>query len=249
MYQTERMEEILNILRKYHYVTVNFLVEQIRYSPASIRRDLTVLEKRGLVKRSYGGVELKAEGSTPFVFRQHSMKKIKNNIASKAAKLVNDNDTVFVDGSSSAQYLCHYLEEKKGITVITNNMTLATALGEKGISVYCTGGYISESPGILSGELTMDAFASFHADIAFFSTGGYADGVIYENGEIYCKAHRIMIENADKTVFLCGSDKLGRKLKKIVCNLESIDYFITDGEINNEDIKKYNTTKFISTSK
>lgn len=249
MYQTERMEAILNILRKYHYVTVNFLVEQIRYSPASIRRDLTVLEKRGLVRRSYGGVELKAEGATPFVFRQHSMKIIKNNIASKAAKLVRDNDTVFVDGSSSAQYLCHYLEDKKGITVITNNMTLATALGEKGISVYCTGGYISESPGILAGELTSETFESFHADIAFFSAGGYEDGKIYENGEVYCKTHRIMIDNADKTVFLCGSDKIGKKLKKIVCSLDRIDYFITDGEINDEMKKKYKNTEFISTLK
>ena len=126
MYQSERMDEILKILKKYHYVTVDYLVEQIRYSPASIRRDLTMLEKKGLVKRSYGGVEIKSDTSIPFIFRQHSMKLAKNSIAGRAAELVRDNDTVFIDGSTSAQYLGHFLVNKKNITVITNNMLLAT---------------------------------------------------------------------------------------------------------------------------
>ena len=98
MYQSERMDEIMKILNKYHYVTVDYLVEKIRYSPASIRRDLTLLEKQGLVKRSYGGVEIKSEDAAPFVFRQHSMKTAKNRIGEQAAKLVNDGDTVFIDG-------------------------------------------------------------------------------------------------------------------------------------------------------
>lgn len=45
MYQHERINEILKILKENHYVTVDYLVKQIRYSPASIRRDLTLLEK------------------------------------------------------------------------------------------------------------------------------------------------------------------------------------------------------------
>ncbi|MBQ7038932.1 MAG: DeoR/GlpR transcriptional regulator, partial [Clostridia bacterium] len=81
MYQSERMSEIMKILNKYHYVTVDYLVEKIMYSPASIRRDLTLLEKQGLVKRSYGGVEIKSDTATPFMFRQHSMKTAKNRIA------------------------------------------------------------------------------------------------------------------------------------------------------------------------
>ena len=246
MYQSERMNEILKILNKYHYVTVDYLVEQIRYSPASIRRDLTLLEKQGLVKRSYVGVELKKEASTPFMFRQHSMKTAKNGIAAKAAELVNDGDTVFIDGSSSAQYLGHFLVNKKEITDVTNNMLLASLLKEYNIRTYCTGGYVNEFPGILSGNITNDSYAMFHADIMFFSTGGAGNGEIYENGEAYMKHHQIMLENSDKKVFLCGSDKIGRKLSMIVCGYEDVDYFITDGIIEDEIIKKYPDTKFIS---
>ena len=245
MYQKERTEKILEILKKYNYVTVNYLVEKINYSPASIRRDLTLLEKKGLVKRSYGGVSLKDEMNTPFEFRQHSMKLAKNNIASQAAKLINDNDTVFIDGSSSAQYLGHHLLDKKGITVITNNMTLASFLGDNGVKVYCTGGYISEHPGILSGEITANTFSNFHADIMFFSSTAYDEGIITEESEAYQHHHRAMLENSDKIVFLCGSDKVGKKCTWKVYDISDIDYFVTDAKFDKKDIEKYKDTKFI----
>lgn len=246
MYQSERMEEILKILKKYHYVTVDYLVEQIRYSPASIRRDLTLLEKQGLVKRSYGGVEIKAESAAPFMFRQHSMKLAKNSIAGRAAELVNDNDTVFIDGSSSAQYLGHFLVNKKGLTVVTNNMLLASYLKENGVTTYCTGGYVNETPGILAGDITNNTYSRFHADIMFFSTSGYDDGCIYEGGEVYFRHHRIMLENSDKRVFLCGSDKIGRKRMMQVCTLDEIDYFISDDKIPQDIIDRFKNTKFIN---
>ncbi len=246
MYQTERTDEILKILKKYHYVTVDFLVKKICYSPATIRRDLTLLQKQGLVKRSYGGVEILSEGSTPFRFRQHSMKKEKNNIAHFAASLINDNDIVFIDGSSSTQYLGHFLSQKKGITVVTNNMTLASELKESGITVYSTGGFVNETPGILAGELTNHAFSMFHADIMFFSTGGFDDNFIYESNEFYYQHHKAMLDNSDKHVYLCGSDKIGKQGKFVTCSLDKIDYLISDGKVSSKTKRMHKKTKFIS---
>lgn len=245
MYQSERMNEIMKILNEYHYVTVDYLVGKIRYSPASIRRDLTLLEKQGLVKRSYGGVEIKSDTSTPFMFRQHSMKTAKNRMAEQAAKLVRDGDTVFVDGSSTAQYMGHFLANKKDITVITNNMLLASYLSENGITVYCTGGFVNEIPGILTGDITNNTFSAFHADIMFFSTAGVDNGKIYGNSEIYKQHQRIMLENSDKRVYLCGSDKIGVKHKMILCEFDSIDYFISDGKLPEEIKEKYKNIEFI----
>lgn len=246
LYQSERLEEILKILNRYHYVTVDYLVEKIRYSPASIRRDLTILEKQGLVKRSYGGVEIKKESYTPFKFRQHSMKTEKNSMAEKAAELVRDNDTVFIDGSTTAQYLGHYLLNKKNITVVTNNMILASYLSENGIKVYCAGGYVHENPGVLAGEITNRTFSSFHADITFFSSLGFDNGYIYTSNEFFLQHHSIMVENADKRVFICGSDKIGVKKNFIVCDLDKIDYFISDGILDDNIMLKYNNTEFIN---
>ena len=156
MYQSERMDEIMKIVKKNHYVTVDYLVKEIKYSPASIRRDLTILQKQGLVTRSYGGVTFKDANNSPFKFRQHSMKTAKHAIAAKAASLVKNGDVVFIDGSSTSQYLGRFLIEKKGIIVITCNMILADFLSENGIETYCTGGKVVEYPGILGGDIMIN---------------------------------------------------------------------------------------------
>ena len=102
------MDAIMELLKKNHYVTVDFLVEKIRFSPASIRRDLTLLEKQGLVTRSYGGVTLSDANYAPFKLRSHSMKSVKNAIAKRATALVENGDVIFLDGSSTTQYMGNY---------------------------------------------------------------------------------------------------------------------------------------------
>ena len=246
MYQQERMNEILRILKSTHYATVDYLVEKIRYSPASIRRDLTLLEKQGLVKRSYGGVEINQENATPFKFRQHSMKSAKNKMAEYAATLIKDGDIVFIDGSTTTQYLGHYLTGKKDICVITNNMMLASYLNENGIEVYCTGGLVTEAPGTLSGMITAKVFASFHANIMFFSTDGIdSNGTITIKPEGYYMHNRAMLDNSDKHVYMCSSDKIGRSVKIVQCDLGEVDYFISDKNMESELMEKYKDIQFI----
>lgn len=246
MYQQERMNEIIRILKTTHYATVDYLVERIKYSPASIRRDLTALEKQGLVKRSYGGVEINAENSTPFKFRQHSMKSAKNKMAEYASTLIKDGDIVFIDGSTTTQFLGHHIITKKDICVVTNNMMLASDLHEHGIEVYCTGGLVTESPGTLSGMMTAKVFSLFHANIMFFSTDGINDkGIITIKPEGYHLHNRAMLDNSDKHVYMCSSDKTNRSVKLVQCDLSEVDYFISDKKADEKLVEKYKNTKFV----
>lgn len=229
MYQEERLNRILSILQATHYATVEQLVEEIRYSPASIRRDLTLLEKRGLVRRSYGGVTLNSDSDTPFIFRQHSMKAEKGRIAARAAELVRDGDTLFLDGSSTVQYMGPHLIGKKNITVITNNLMLASYLFENGVEVYCAGGKMAELPGTTAGALTAKTFAAFHADWLFLSTDAIdAAGNITVRPESYFIHNEAMLQNATRHVYLCSSNKIGKHAKIVQCDLSAIDYFISD---------------------
>lgn len=250
MYQQERLDEIMRILKKNHYVTVDYLVQEIRYSPASIRRDLTLLEKQGLVRRSYGGVEIKDDKGTPFRFRQHSMKLEKNAIAKQAASLVKNGDTVFLDGSSTTQYMGHFLSTKKGLTVVTANMMLASYLYEHGIMTYCTGGRVVEYPGTLGGDMLARSLSGFNIDIGFFSTCG-----INVNGDILTNSESAMnnIEAAraccKKLVYLCGSDKFDSNARFKGMTLNEIDYFISDKPLDEKIRKLFDRTVFISTNK
>lgn len=249
MYQQERMDEIVKILKENHYVTVNYLVSRIKYSPASIRRDLTLLEKQGIVTRSYGGVSYKDTAATPFKFRQHFMKTAKNAIAKKATSLVKDGNIVFLDGSSTTQYMGKYLVEKKGITVITSNMLLAGFLGDHGIKTFCTGGSVEEAPNILGGPIMLDTLMKFKVDIAFFSSSAINQQgeilTMWEGGAQYYQTYR---RCAKKLAYLCGSEKLENEAKYVSLTLSDVDYLITDAHIPDSLKEKYKSTVYLCTS-
>lgn len=248
MYQQERMDEIMKILRENHYVTVDYLVKEIRYSPASIRRDLTLLEKQGLVKRSYGGVSYKDPNISPFRFRQHSMKTAKNAIAKKASALVKNGETIFLDGSSTTQYMGQFLTEKKGITVVTCNMILADFLSEHGVNTYLTGGRVVEYPGILGGEIMLEALAKFSIDTAFFSsTALNLNGQILSLGEGGVRNHLAFRRASKRLVYLCGSDKFDSEGKLVSMTLSDVDVFISDERLPKELTEKFSETLFLCT--
>lgn len=248
MYQQERMDEIMRILKKNHYVTVDYLVKEIKYSPASIRRDLTRLEKQGLCTRSYGGVTYKDANISPFRFRQHSMKSAKNAIAKKAASLVKNGDVVLLDGSSTAQYMGTYLTEKNGITVITCNMLLADFLSEHGINTYCTGGKVVEYPGILGGEIMLQSISEFNIDIAFFASNSFdLKGQVLDVSEFAHAKQRVFRKQAKNLVYLCGSDKIGADAKYVGLSLDQIDYFISDALLPESVRENFKTTTFLCT--
>ncbi len=245
MYQQERLDCIMEILKKYNYTTVKFLTEELHYSNATINRDLNILAKQKRIKRSYGGVELTHSSSTPLVFRYHKMKSVKNKIAKKAAEFINDGDTIFIDASTTAQYIGQHILNKKNLTVITNNLALITYLSEHNISAICLGGVVVEPPHMLSGPLTFDNAMRYKADKVFFSTGGFN-----ESGEIMCSnlyyyLHTAMIKNSKESFYLADHDKLNKPCGEIVMNLTDIHTIISDYEFSEEIKKSYSDTVFM----
>ena len=80
----------------------------------------------------------------------------------------------------------------------------------------------------------------------FFSTDGIDEkGVITIKPEGYYMHNCAMLENSDKHVYMCSSDKVGRSVKIVQCDLGEVDYFISDRELSNEVKAKYKNTEFI----
>ena len=145
MFRSEREIEILSILEDNQYVTVEYLAKKMHISQSSIRRDLTNLENRGIVKRNYGGVELANASNKviPFSMRSHENANEKKKIAKVAASLVKNGDIVFIDGSSSTFFMVDYLAKIKDITVITNSIDATYILSQYNVKTICTGGIVS----------------------------------------------------------------------------------------------------------
>lgn len=244
MFQKERMDAIVDILKQNGYVTVKYLTEELHYSNATVNRDLNLLEKQNLVKRSYGGVELMEQKGVPLLFRYHKMKSAKNKIGQKAAEYVRDGDTIFVDASTTAEYMGRHLIDKKDITVITNNMALVMFLSEYNIRTICLGGEVVEKPSMLYSDETVENARHYHADKMFFSSSSFtADGKI-GSSDTYYQLHRVMMENADQCFYLVDHEKMGCPFKRMH-SFGEMDYIITDYQFDEELKEKFGDVRFV----
>ena len=238
-----RRDRILEIMKKQGYVTVQHLSETLHYSTATINRDLNLLQSQRLIKRSYGGAELVNTTAIPLMFRLHKAKKEKRKIAAVAASLVCDGDVIFIDGSTTCQYMSQYLTEIKDLTVVTSNMAVAGYLSDYGKKVICLGGTVVEPPYILAGDDTADMMLRYRVDKAFFSTGSvFSDGRV---GKGYPSLHRNMARSAKKTYYLVDSGKLDKETNRILFTFDDVSAVISDFEFPDETKKQYNKTEYI----
>ena len=229
-----REKEILNLIKTNGYVSVKDLAKALSISESSIRRDLTTLQKKGLVSRNYGGAEAidSVTRNIPFSQRYQLGKNEKKKIAQVAASLVKDGDVIFLDASSTTLYLAHEIAGFNGITVITNGIEIMHLLSSYAVKTICTGGLVyNEDRVMLVGSMALDTVRSIHADIAFVSTQAMSyDGVL---SCVYQEANdvrRAMLENADKRAYLCLESKIGKVAPYRLTTLDSIDCFVCDDE-------------------
>lgn len=247
MYQKERLRVILGLLEQNGFVTVRFLTEQMHYSTATINRDLNALQNQGLIKRSFGGAELTQEKTVPLHFRYSKMRPAKSRIAKLAATHIQNGDTIFIDCSTTAQYLGKYITDRKNLTVITNNLTLASFLSEYSITSICLGGRIMEPPAMAYSEETVENARKYGADKLFFSACSITpDGRIgrsqYESHYLMIRA---MMENSAQKYLLMDVDKLVERDDKYLGTLAEIDTVISDFPFPERTKEFYPQTTFL----
>lgn len=232
MYRSERENEIIKLLTGERYLTVKQLSELLYTSESSIRRDLTALEKQGILTRSYGGAQLIKNSSQiiPFSTRAHQNIAAKKIMARKACRLIHDGSVIFLDQSSSAFFVAYELLKKKNITVVTNNIEIISLLSETDMEVISCGGKLSRSNrNCLLGSDAHQIFSEIHADILFFSAKSLtANGTIYDCDREEVCIRNTMMSNAEKKVFLCSSDKFDRYSGYKQCTLNDVNLFITE---------------------
>lgn len=168
--KNERQEQILKILNEKEFATVNTLADTLYVSLPTVRRDLTELAKKGLIRRSHGGAAAVNDKrlAVPFDFRTGSGRDIKVRMSRAAAALVSDGDTVFIDGSTSCMQIAGFLKERCGITLVTNSAHLAGALCGTGFDIHCTGGRLIESSRHLWAAARHSTPRTFISTLCFF---------------------------------------------------------------------------------
>ena len=243
MFAYERKEQILDILKMKKAVSVEELCQTLYTSGATIRRDLQMLEKDGMIKRTHGGAVLLEGNSTetPLVLRESENSQKKQAISELAVTHIADGMTLFLDSSSTASYIIRQLPPFKGLKVITNGIKTASLLSEyKNIKTYCTGGIIRDNSRSLVGHAAENFISQFNADIAFMSCRGMSvdkGATDPSDEEAYIKKE--YIKNSDKRILLCDTTKIGVNYFCKVAPLNEFDFIITNSPEVTEQFKTF----------
>lgn len=228
---TERQEKILELIRENSYITVNDLSAATFTSPSSIRRDLTHLQNNGLVLRTHGGVTLpeSVSGLASLQNRKQENKNSKRLLAKKAASLLQDGQTILLDGSSTVMYLLPHIAKNSTLRIYTNNLSTALEAIELGINTNCMGGHSLNGSTVMTGPDTCRVLESINADICFFSSQSLdANGVISDPMAEENYIRQLMIKYAKHSVFLCDSSKFNKQSLYRLTTLDQIGTSIFD---------------------
>ena len=233
MLKEERYDRILSILEREQYISASQLSKMLYVSLPTVRRDLAELCRRNQIIRSHGGAKvIQAEHIVaPLDFRKTVNAAEKRALCRQAATMVNDYDLIFIDSSTTTLQMADFLSDKKGITVITNGIPLATLLVQKGIKTYCTGGEIFENSLAHFGSFAEDFIQRFNIDTLFFSCHGVNEnGVLTDPSLPETQIRRVAIRQSKKTVFLCDETKLSLSTPYNLASIRTVDHVITNSE-------------------
>jgi len=234
----KRVDEILRELRHHGNISLSELVRGLHSSPASVRRDLAKLEKRGLIRRTPGGATLvEPLLYEPFrydsLFQNREQHRVadKRRIGIAAAELIQENETVGFTAGTTTTHVARSLRNRHNIRVITNAVNIAMELSNcAGLRTFVTGGFVQWAGSFsLVGHAAVNFLNDVYMDKVFVSVCGVdaARGVtVIESEEAL--TFRGMIRQAKKVIVVTDSSKLGAVTPALVCPISDIHMLITD---------------------
>lgn len=233
----ERREKIKEYINSRKKATVIELSEYFSVSIATIRNDLKELELLGLLTRTHGGAIKKSKASQELMleFRNDNIV-AKRNMAKKALNLIDDGDTLILDSGTTIHELAKLLNNKKDLTIITNDITCASIVEPFGFNVVILGGILTNGFHWTTGEYTHKILKELSADKVFLSAGGFSIEKGISVGTLplaYIK--ELMIKCSAQSILLCDNSKFEKYRLVKFADFKDIDIFITD--VLNENIK------------
>ncbi len=227
----ERQKRIETYLKQVEFASLEELARQVNASVSTVRRDLTLMETTGALKRTHGGARLtEAPSSDEFIFSARETHQLaeKDAIGKACADLIQPNQSVIIDAGTTAYHVARYLEEKTP-HVITNSLPVANLFaGSNRLEVVVSGGVIYPRLGVLVGPLAVEAFTKIHADVAIMSGGGIVPEGVSNSHGLLIDIQRAMINAAQKVIFCFDHTKFGRQSVLPLCGVECIDTIVTD---------------------
>lgn len=226
-----RQQELLQYLRTFRTGHVAELSELLGASPSTIRRDLDQLQDRGLVARVHGGATITEIGgeATPLV-RAVIHAEEKRRIAECAAGLVEEGSTVLISGGTTTEAMIGFLGRLSRLTVITNGIAIAAALGASTtFDVIVLGGLLRREEMSLLGHVTVQALEEFQIDKVFMGAFGIDPDFGLSGANLgETQTDRALLGSSPKLVVLADSSKLTQRGPVRLAPIGAVSTLVTD---------------------
>lgn len=240
MLKEERQNYIIKQINLHNKVLSSDLSVQLNVSEDTIRRDLNELAESGKILKVHGGALSK---SFQYPFQEHNTyaKDSKKEIARKTLSLIKNEMILLVSGGTTMIELARMFPENLKCTIFTISPLVALELAEKSkVNVILLGGQLSKSAHINTGSLTISQLSDIKVDLCIQGANSISieDGLTDSDWEVV-QIKKAMLKSSFKTAIVCIAEKLNSSQKLRVCNLNAVDYLVTDLNPNDQLLSNY----------
>ena len=230
----ERRNRVLELVRIRGFASLPELAGELKVSESTVRRDLDFLEDSGVARRTHGGVFY--TGPTPklphFDLRQSVEWDKKREIAEAATGLIEDGDTILLDGGSTTYELARLLVGRP-LQVVTNSLPVAMLFSASDtVDLVLVGGYVHRRTGVSLGPYANEMLADLNVRRAVISVAGINQRGCYNSNLLLTETERAMMASAEEVVVVADSTKFGRTCLSKLCELSDLNMLVTDHEIS-----------------
>lgn len=211
-------------------VRVGELARHLDVTTETIRKDLKVLEERGVLTKKHGSAVVRnAYYQLPFDVKLQEHTQEKQMIARKALEFIEDDSIVYLDPGSTCLQLAKILRLKKNITVLTNSLPIADIICDSGLELIVTGGKLQKRGRALVGYYATNVIDSIRIDIAFLGCDGFLDmdGPMTFSME-HAEVNRHILNHSKKNILLCDASKFTKTSTYQYAKFSDYDVMITN---------------------
>jgi DeoR/GlpR family transcriptional regulator of sugar metabolism len=236
MLAEERRNRLLELVRGRRFATLPELAARLGVSASTIRRDMDQLEEHGSAKRIHGGVLY--TGASPklphFDEQQSTQWERKRAIAARAGELIDDGDTILLDGGSTTYEVARRLVGRR-VHVVTNSLPVANLLAsDTHCDVVMVGGNICPRSGVAQGPVADRMIATLRVRKTMLSVAGINDEGFFNNNLMLVETERAMMNAADEVIVVADSSKFGHQSLAHLCGLGDVKRIVVDKGIGKD---------------
>jgi DeoR family transcriptional regulator, fructose operon transcriptional repressor len=242
MAYNERLEEVTRIIQRRKRVSVPELSERFGISEVTIRKDLSLLEERGILVRTHGGAILAEDRDMVDLLRRRTpeYESSKKAIALQASNLLSDGMNIIIDTGSTTLAFANEVS-RFSLRAVTNSLEIGYRLARcDDINLNIIGGSLRHPTMAMIGPIALTSLANLNVDCAFMGASGFSEGRGFScTNVIESQVKESMMKCATRVVVLADSTKYKKDSFCSYAQLDEADLLITDENLPDEAASRF----------